>query len=42
VQRGEYLVQIAREFGLNWQTLASINNIGYPYVVHPGQVIRLK
>ncbi|MBN2503004.1 MAG: LysM peptidoglycan-binding domain-containing protein [Anaerolineales bacterium] len=42
VQRGEYLVQIARDFGLNWQTLASINNIGYPYVVHPGQVIRLK
>ncbi len=42
VQKGEYLVSIARKFGLNWKTLASLNKLAYPYTVYPGQVIRLR
>jgi len=42
VERGDYLVAVAREFGLNWVSLASLNNIPSPYIVHPGQVLRLR
>jgi LysM repeat protein len=41
VQKGDYLVALAREFGVNWQTLASYNGIHYPWVVHPGQVLNI-
>jgi len=39
VQRGEYLVSIARKYGLTWQALATANNIGYPYIIYTGQVL---
>ncbi|HEX3051860.1 MAG TPA: LysM peptidoglycan-binding domain-containing protein [Aggregatilineaceae bacterium] len=39
VQRGEYLVSIARKYGLTWQALATANNIGYPYTIYTGQVL---
>jgi LysM repeat protein/uncharacterized protein YvpB len=42
VQRGEYLVAIARKFSINWQTLATLNGINYPYVVYPGQVLKMR
>jgi LysM repeat protein len=41
VQQGEYLVLIATRYNLNWLTLANFNNIGSPYVVYPGQVLRI-
>ncbi len=42
VQRGEHLMQIARSLGLDWQTLARLNNLQPPtYVVYPQQVLRL-
>jgi uncharacterized protein YvpB len=42
VQRGEYLTQIARRLGLDWRRLAQRNNLAYPYVLYPGQVLRLR
>jgi LysM repeat protein len=42
VQRGDYLVALARHFNLEWITIAEINGIPYPYTVYPGQVIRLR
>jgi len=39
VKQGEYLVSIARQYGLSWWTLATINGIGYPYIIYPGQTL---
>lgn len=42
VQPGDYLVALGREFGLDWLHLAVLNNIWYPYVIYPGQMLRLR
>ncbi len=42
VQPGEYLVALAKRFNMDWRTLAELNGIGFPYVVTPGQVLRLR
>lgn len=41
VKRGETLAGIARRYGLDWNKLAEINQIGYPYVIYTGQVLKL-
>ena len=41
VKKGDWLYALAREFGINWQALASLNKITYPYIIHPGQVLKL-
>lgn len=40
VQRGDTLYSIAFRFGWDWKSLAARNQIGAPYVIRPGQVIR--
>jgi lysozyme len=42
VRRGDYLVTLAKQLGFDWQVLADLNNIRYPYVIYPGQVLKLK
>ncbi len=42
VQRGDYLIDLARRFGLDWQVLADLNGIGYPYRLVPGQMLKLR
>ena len=42
VQRGEYLILLANRFGLDWRRLAELNNLTSPWVIHPGQVIKLR
>ncbi|MGE5221682.1 MAG: LysM peptidoglycan-binding domain-containing protein [Omnitrophica WOR_2 bacterium] len=42
VQRGEFLIELAERFGVDWRTLADMNDIPYPYVIYPGQVLTLK
>ncbi len=42
VQRGEYLIQLAERFDMDWRELAQINAIGYPYVIYPGQILKLR
>lgn len=39
VQQGDYLTKLAREWGISWQDLAALNNISYPYIIYPGQVL---
>jgi lysozyme len=39
VKRGEYLVQIARLYGVSWRWLADINNLANPSRIYPGQVL---
>jgi uncharacterized protein YvpB len=41
VQPGDYLIALAKRFGTSWSELAELNSIGYPYVIHPGQVLSL-
>jgi uncharacterized protein YvpB len=42
VQPSEYLIQLGERFGMDWRELARINNIQYPWVLYPGQKIKLK
>jgi hypothetical protein len=39
VQKGEYLVKIAKIYGVNWRTIAEINKISAPWIIYPGQVL---
>lgn len=41
VQRGDYLIALARQFNISWQQLAKINSIPYPYTIYPGQALKL-
>lgn len=41
VQRGDHLVKIARELDLDWEELAALNELAAPYLLYPGQVLRL-
>lgn len=41
VQPGDYLVKLARQWGVDWRYLAEINNIYYPYTIYPGQVLKV-
>lgn len=42
VQPGDYLTGIAKKLGLDWRKIAEINHIGYPWIIYPGQVLKLK
>ena len=42
VQRNETLYRIAQRYGLEWRDLARRNAISAPYVIHPGQRLRLR
>ncbi|HWG10084.1 MAG TPA: peptidoglycan DD-metalloendopeptidase family protein [Rhodanobacteraceae bacterium] len=41
VARGDTLYSIAFKHGLDYRALAARNDIASPYVIHPGQVLRL-
>jgi LysM repeat protein len=41
VQRGEYLSLIAHKLGVDWQSLATLNQLTPPYVLYTGQVLQL-
>ena len=42
VQRGDFLLGVAHRFGLDWLHLARLNDIRFPYIIYPGQVLRLR
>jgi uncharacterized protein YvpB len=42
VKRGDFLMAVARRFGLDWRTLADLNGLSFPYTLYSGQVLRLK
>ncbi len=41
VQKGDYVIKLARRFGVDWQELARMNGLRYPYVIHTGEVLKL-
>lgn len=41
VRRGDHLMKIARKLGLSWRGIAELNNLAYPYLLQPGQVLQL-
>ncbi|HEX5568485.1 MAG TPA: LysM peptidoglycan-binding domain-containing protein [Streptomyces sp.] len=41
VKSGDTLSGIGAKVGVPWQTLASLNGIKAPYVIHPGDVLKL-
>ncbi len=41
VRPGEWLLQIARQYGVDWRDLAAYNNIVNPNRLYPGQVLRI-
>jgi uncharacterized protein YvpB len=41
VQAGDTLLGIAERYSVSWQTLVALNNLKYPYFIHPGDVLRL-
>jgi uncharacterized protein YvpB/LysM repeat protein len=41
VQPGDFLIALARQFGVSWQQLAELNAISYPYTIHPGQALQV-
>ncbi len=41
VQKGEFISQIAQDYGLEWEELAQINGIKPPYALRIGQRLRL-
>jgi len=41
VRPGEWLLQIARQYGVDWRELATYNNIVNPNRIYPGQVLRI-
>lgn len=42
VQPGDSLMALAQRFHINWLELAALNEIGYPFIIVPGEIIRLK
>ena len=41
VQMGDFLIGVAEGFNLDWRVLADMNGITYPYVIYPGQTLKL-
>ena len=41
VQKGDYLIALANEFGVDWRWLVEINHIPYPWTIYPGQQLRM-
>ena len=42
VQKGDYLIKIAKKHGVKWLDLAKKNNIKFPYIIRVGQVLKIK
>ena len=41
VEKGDYVIALARRFGIDWQELITLNSLSYPFTIHPGQVLQL-
>ena len=42
VQKGDNLSKIGAKYGVAWKTIAALNSIKAPYIIRPGQKIRIK
>jgi uncharacterized protein YvpB len=41
VKKGDYVIALARQFGIDWRDIADLNSLTYPFTIHPGQVLQL-
>jgi uncharacterized protein YvpB len=41
VQAGDTLIAVGRSLGVDWRVIAALNNLNYPFVVFPGQILSL-
>jgi uncharacterized protein YvpB len=41
VQRGDFLIDLGDRLGVDWRVLADLNELDYPWVIFPGQVLKL-
>jgi LysM repeat protein len=41
VQKGDYVIALARQFGIDWWDIVDLNSLVYPYTIYPGQVLQL-
>lgn len=41
VQRGDFLAGIARHLNVSWRKLADLNNLKPPYILYPGQKLKI-
>jgi uncharacterized protein YvpB len=41
VQRGDFLAGIARRLNVNWRKLADLNDLKPPYILYPGQKLKI-
>ncbi|MFG2143688.1 N-acetylmuramoyl-L-alanine amidase [Streptomyces sp. NPDC048696] len=41
VRAGDTLSQIGEQLGVNWQAIARANGIDKPYIIHPGQTLKI-
>ncbi|MBL8029797.1 MAG: LysM peptidoglycan-binding domain-containing protein [Candidatus Doudnabacteria bacterium] len=41
VQKSDTLFSISQKFNINWTTLATLNNLKSPFLVKPGQTIKV-
>jgi uncharacterized protein YvpB len=42
VKRGDFLLAVARRFGLDWRLLADLNGLSSPFILYTGQILKLK
>ena len=42
VVAGDYLSKVGKKTGIDWRKIAQINGIKAPYIIHKGQVLKLK
>jgi LysM repeat protein len=41
VQKGDTLFNISQKYNINWATLATLNNLKSPFVLKPGQIVKI-
>lgn len=42
VQNGDYLIELAERFKVDWLTLVDLNHIPLPYTIYPGQILQIR
>ena len=42
VKRGENISLIAKKHNVKWQDVAKLNNIHFPWIIYPGQVLKIQ
>lgn len=41
IQKGDTLFNLSQNFNINWSTLAVLNNLKSPFLLKPGQTLRI-